>query len=134
MELLLNLVWFFLAAVALYAWGCRLNHPQAQLRLVVLLCLLALLFPVISATDDLHAMNSEMEDSTSVRRNTKQIVAGKFFGQLITYHPPALVNSIFKGLSDSELGAVRTLHQSACMPTLRFMVRSDRAPPLINLA
>jgi hypothetical protein len=128
MELLLNLVWVFVAATVLYAWGRRRNHPQARPQLVVLLCLLALLFPVISATDDLHAMNSEMEDSTSVRRSTKQVIAGKSVGQFV-YHAPTLAVSDFNAVPPVYAGAVTNLEESAGATTLPFTTINDRAPP-----
>jgi hypothetical protein len=39
---------------------------------IALACLLFLLFPVISATDDLHALRQEMEES-STKRTQKQV-------------------------------------------------------------
>jgi hypothetical protein len=129
MELLLNLVWFFVATMVLYAWGRRRNHPQARPRLVVLLCLLALIFPVISATDDLHAMNTEMEDSASVRRSAKQAMGGKSLEPLLVYHAPALVTSHFKVSSVADFDVVTTFERSARVTTLPLTVRSPRAPP-----
>jgi len=40
---------------------------------IALACLLFLLFPVISATDDLHALRQEMEESSSTKRTQKQV-------------------------------------------------------------
>ncbi|HEX8817528.1 MAG TPA: hypothetical protein VF753_18700 [Terriglobales bacterium] len=134
MELLLNLVWVLVAATVLYAWGRRRNHPQARPRLVVLLCLLALIFPVISATDDLHAMNSEMEDSISVRRSAKQTIAGKPVGQPFVYHAPAMAAANFSGFSLVDVGAVTNLEESAGITTLPLTVHSSRAPPRWVLA
>lgn len=73
MELLLNLLWLTLALPALWLWR-RANRssdarPFGSLRcLLVLSCLLTLLFPVISATDDLHPMRAEMEESSLSKR------------------------------------------------------------------
>jgi hypothetical protein len=58
MELLLNLVWVAISAGALLAWISLSRSSYSQragtLRgLMVLVCILALLFPVISITDDL---------------------------------------------------------------------------------
>ncbi len=50
MELTLNLIWMAIAAVAFVA------APRRSMRVsIALLCGLALLFPIISASDDLNA-------------------------------------------------------------------------------
>ena len=78
MELLLNIVWLALALPAIWmlrhqsacpADGCRLHRIRPFL---LLSCVLVLLFPVISATDDLHARRAEMEDSASSKRTVRQ--------------------------------------------------------------
>jgi hypothetical protein len=68
MELLLNLAWLLLALPAYWLWrrgtGARNARRLTALQfLLTLACALLLLFPVISATDDVHAMRAEMEDS-----------------------------------------------------------------------
>jgi len=66
MELLLNLAWMLLAVPAYWLWRRDARSRMAR-RITALQCLLALgcvlvlLFPVISASDDLHAMRAEME-------------------------------------------------------------------------
>jgi len=47
------------------------RHRCAQ-SMLVLACILALLFPVISATDDLHPIRAEMEESSPSKRIVKQ--------------------------------------------------------------
>jgi|ERR1700745_2652538 hypothetical protein len=66
MELTLNLFWLLLTVPALLLWhregmGCRHSH-RSWLLLLSLGCLLILLFPVISASDDLRALRMEAED------------------------------------------------------------------------
>ena len=70
MELLLNLVWVTLALVAFWAflrkrracaWTARVPYLTALLSLA---CMLALLFPVVSASDDLHPTQAVLEDAT----------------------------------------------------------------------
>jgi hypothetical protein len=67
MELLLNLVWMLLALPAWWLWRQRAKHrgpgSSGYQCLLVLACLVVLLFPVISASDDLSAMRAEMEES-----------------------------------------------------------------------
>ncbi len=70
MELLLNLVWVTLALMALGAF-LRQRHsctrtariPYAT-SLLALACMVVLLFPVVSASDDLHPTQAVLEDAT----------------------------------------------------------------------
>jgi hypothetical protein len=82
MELLLNLAWLLLALPAYWLWR-RSFHTRALGKLgslqclLALACLLVLLFPVISATDDLHVMRTEMEESSPGKRSARQAAAEK---------------------------------------------------------
>lgn len=77
MELLLNLAWLLLAIPAFQLWRkskpanqpCRFTSLQC---LLALSCALVVLFPVISATDDLHAMRAEMDESPVSKRSVRQ--------------------------------------------------------------
>ncbi len=82
MELLLNLAWLLLALPAYWLWrqaaGTRLASRVSSLQcLLALACVLVLLFPVISASDDLHAMRAEMEDSSVNKRTVRQAGSDK---------------------------------------------------------
>jgi hypothetical protein len=83
MELLLNILWLMLALPAIWLWRRDPACARSSLRLgylcpVVLLgCILVLLFPVVSATDDLHAMRQEMEESSPSRRVVRQLGSDK---------------------------------------------------------
>ena len=83
MELLLNLLWLALALPAVLIWRRQPALPwssgkQARFRPLVLLgCLLALLFPVVSASDDLHPLSAEIEESGPFKRTVKQSPAVK---------------------------------------------------------
>jgi hypothetical protein len=78
MELLLNLLWLMLALPAVLVWrqhsaSTRSSGKQSHSRTLVLLgCLLALLFPVVSASDDLHPISAEIEESGPFKRAVKQ--------------------------------------------------------------
>jgi hypothetical protein len=69
MELLLNILWLTLLLPALVLWRrhtARLRSSRKQYgprSFVLLGCLLALLFPVVSASDDLHPVSAEFEES-----------------------------------------------------------------------
>jgi hypothetical protein len=60
MELLLNLAWVLLALPGYWLWRtaeARQGRTISSLQCVLALaCVLVLLFPVISASDDLHAI------------------------------------------------------------------------------
>lgn len=74
MENLLNLCWVLLALAALSAWrfqGAR--RRRGGLGLVAMLCVLGLMFPVISATDDLHPATQAVEDAA--KRSQKHWIA-----------------------------------------------------------
>jgi hypothetical protein len=75
LELLLNLCWLLLIGPGAYLWIRQRRQAKPVLQLsIALACLLFLLFPVISATDDLHAMRQEMEEPGPGKRALKQVV------------------------------------------------------------
>lgn len=79
MEALLNLVWLLLTLPALWLWRkaspcSRSRRPRSSL--LILGCLLILLFPVISVSDDLQAMRPEVEEAAT-RDGTRNSAHGK---------------------------------------------------------
>jgi len=71
MELVLNLVWALLAVAIVRLWlrhapKDALNH---RTQVAALLLLLLILFPVISVTDDLAAMQNPAEVESCLRRS-----------------------------------------------------------------
>src|SRR5277367_5301076 len=70
MELLLNLSWFALAVAAFGALvrmrrACALTPGATDVKaLLALSCILVLLFPIVSASDDLHPTQAVLEDAT----------------------------------------------------------------------
>ena len=73
MEFLLNLTWLLLALPADWLWqDCRSARVRRRSSLQCFFslgCLLIILFPVISATDDLRAMRAEVEESPISKRS-----------------------------------------------------------------
>jgi len=67
MELFLNLCWLALVLPAYVLWRRRVSsEPCTRASFVIVCtlgCALVLLFPVISASDDLHAVAQAMEES-----------------------------------------------------------------------
>jgi hypothetical protein len=77
MELFLNIVWAGIAATLLLLWvghsserssGPRLARADARgtaIALLALLCVICILFPIVSMTDDLNASPAEPETAKS---------------------------------------------------------------------
>lgn len=79
MELLLNIFWLLIAAASVLGtcirrW--RRGTSGRPLPLCALGCVLVLLFPVISASDDLYATALAVEASDFSRKIVKSIVSG----------------------------------------------------------
>ena len=79
MELVLNLIWVFLAGSVLLAWTIASRNsdstslPGYSRRLLILCCVLFVLFPVISISDDVAQTPALTEDGTfkDVLKETK---------------------------------------------------------------
>ena len=133
LELLLNLCWLLLLGPGTYLWlrQRRRAKPIFQFS-VALACLLFLLFPVISATDDLHALRQEMEESSSNKRALKHI-ARRAAAQDFTA-PPAHVSSTVSFPPSLQIcGFVLAFF----LPVAAFAgsgVSTPRAPPALHLA
>ena len=80
METLLNLVWLAVTVAAIGLWRFRWTvsrrgpRPSQKIEAVAMVCFLALLFPVISLTDDLHP-EIMVVDAASGKRNACLIAA-----------------------------------------------------------
>jgi hypothetical protein len=138
-ELLLNLAWLLLAIPAYLLWrnstpGNRRHRFSSLQCLLALGCALVLLFPVISATDDLHAMRAEMEESPASKRNILHASAEKNpVPHPPLQNPPALVADSAPGFGLGEFAGAYTLTPSliAARPT---PATAGRAPPAPSLA
>lgn len=92
MELLLNLIWAVISAAALLAWICRRRNsssdvlPEMLRGVVVVVCILVLLFPVISISDDLSQTLSMAEGN----RLQDVLKAPDLRGVLVSTTLPAL--------------------------------------------
>jgi hypothetical protein len=126
MESFLNLCWLLLMVPALAFW-LRERRPRKSVQLaVVLACLLVLLFPVISATDDLHAMRQETEESSLSK---PKLVANASSGQGAVGPAPAQLGAIFQiAVSNQACGYVQVL-SLAGRRTARTSPSPCRAPP-----
>lgn len=71
MELALNLVWCAIviaSAIRFALWSRGQTGGRRAMVALATVCMLALLFPIISLTDDLHATATMAEDSSALRR------------------------------------------------------------------
>jgi beta-lactamase regulating signal transducer with metallopeptidase domain len=133
MELLLNLVWVTLALMALSIFVRRRRKsvgtaqvPYTQ-ALLALACTLVLLFPIVSASDDLHPTQAVLEDAT---KRLHQVVAPLQHAQ--GNAPAGLLPVLLSLWLLGSLIVVQWRHPEA-MVALRIVrecvPRAARAPP-----
>jgi hypothetical protein len=141
MELLLNLAWMLLALPACWLWrrdaGLRLARRVSSLQCVLALgCALVLLFPVISASDDLHAMRAEMEESSTSKR-TVRLASGEKHSAWVNrmQGPPALMSMSSALWLPTPPLARRDISIPCITPVARpCALQAGRAPPISPLA
>jgi hypothetical protein len=92
MEFILNLVWTLLAVAILCLW--RRFSPRTgagpHMQLVALALLILILFPVISVTDDLQAIQNAAETDTYSRRGHAVGNAHSIFPVVAALPPPVM--------------------------------------------
>ena len=139
MELLLNLAWLLLAVPAYWLWrGSRNARTQSNISslhcIVALGCLLFMLFPVISATDDLVAMRTEMEESPAGKRSMKQAATDKLsVGKTRIQSPPALPGALAAVACTGECRLLPPISSFPVHPERRSL-RAGRSPPVLHVA
>lgn len=137
MELLLNLVWLLLALPAYCLWrGTRPAYAGRRATslqcLLTLGCMLVILFPVISATDDLHVMQAEMEESPAGKRCVCHSSHEKVAHDSGHSQPAVLPAAFTQEYRDWNW------HRPSLFTTSRSALfvlhRATRAPPAVSLA
>jgi hypothetical protein len=131
MELLLNVAWLFLMLPAYLLWcaGRSASRGRGQNQFYYLLalgCMLVLLFPVVSASDDVCAMQDCTEESAStIRQASNDRPSG------CRWHAfPALAGAAYSAIEYGE--AWHALPTQVLFKPIPAMVeRSGRAPPPI---
>lgn len=130
MELLLNLAWLLLALPAYWLWrnGRRFHSHRSSLQLLLSLgCLLVLLFPVISATDDLRAMRAEMEESPVSKRSICQKSGEKTSSW--KFHSQPLLARTSPSFEVHDCGWQAPPRVLLCLPPAPTVTPIGRAPP-----
>jgi hypothetical protein len=132
MELLLNLLWLLLAMPAFWLWRYSRTAPKrpkfdALQCLLALGCLLVILFPVISASDDLRAMRAEMEESHS-KKSIAQSGGSKASSLKWQAQPALAADSASCGLREFAYYCCPAAPPSPS--SIRVIARSGRAPPI----
>ncbi len=132
MELLLNLAWLALALPAFWLWrgsrtASRRRAFTALQCLLALGCMLVVLFPVISATDDLRAMRSDMEESPASKRAIRQTTSDKTSAWKWQSPPALAATAGFSIISDqNSLLLPGPVSPMLAAPSIQ---RPSRAPP-----
>jgi len=127
MELFLNLCWFSLLLPAWLLWRQRTSPAIRPLAFVCALgCVLILLFPVISASDDLHAMRPEMEESERAFRHPGHCACT--IHALVHSPQPVLPSSASLTPSLEQIGTV-LLFIPPTLATFAAPAPAGRAPP-----
>jgi hypothetical protein len=128
MELVLNLAWLLLALPAYWLWRRSVRRFGPLQCLLALGCALVLLFPVISASDDLHVMRAEMEDSVS-KRTVRQSGSDRNSAWINRLQgPPARVASPLQ-LVAPEVGLLEVSVSCASPLARSCAFHAGRAPP-----
>jgi hypothetical protein len=132
MELGLNLFWLLLAAASFGFWRSRFRSQRrsrgSARAAITLACALAVLFPIISLSDDLHGEQAAVEDSSG-RAIKKWAGAEASLGTGNSHNVPASLAPPFALCCSPHLfGQVIPLN--VVLPaTCRAGVFKGRAPP-----
>jgi hypothetical protein len=136
MELFLNLAWLLLALPAYWLWrGSSRNGGKYRFTslqcLLALSCTLVMLFPVISATDDLRAMRTELEETPASKRSLRQTTGEK--ASLWNNHtaPALLAAPVVFTLAAEHHDLPHDLRFS--LPERPALLPAARAPPVSRL-
>ncbi|HVO80686.1 MAG TPA: hypothetical protein VMT28_08135 [Terriglobales bacterium] len=137
MELLLNFLWLLLLLPA-YWLSQRGSSAsplaggfQSRRGLIVLGCAVLLLFPVVSATDDIHAIRRDMEESSS----GKSSVSG---GSRHRGRPSVPAQPLAQSSPDTQFPAGRHVcglvvaDATRLGKTVLLTIRAVRAPPFLG--
>ena len=130
MELFLNLAWVIVAAVIVCLWlqgekGGNSSNPNRRRQLIAIAVLIAILFPVISVSDDLMVLQSASEADNYLRRDHLVFPDIHPVQPMLAFMAPA----IFGGLSFGFLRFVAPCHLPVQKPQHPELAGIDNRPP-----
>jgi hypothetical protein len=141
MELALNIAWALIAAASytqLFRFLARrapgeARGPSRAECIIALTCVLAILFPVISLTDDLHEMQATCEEASTSGLVIKKCVAGRLSTPERTLHQVLFIaTSVAANFRWTIVGSVAA-RQSARNSTAADHCALGRAPPFFAI-
>jgi hypothetical protein len=136
METILNVVWLVVTLATLWLWRFRWaasrRNPRHNVRqeAIAMVCLLALLFPVISLSDDLHP-EIAVVDSASGKRQclaVARVAHNPGAGKILSVHSATALLSHLTGrlvFSLQSMVPAVQIHSTALSAELRV----GRSPP-----
>src|ERR1700687_6291847 len=141
MECFLNLCWLSLLLPAWLLWRQRTSSTGSAnpgrspagrplVFICALGCALILLFPVISASDDLHAMRPEMEESKRASRHGGH--CGCTTRALANASQPSLLTAALPTPQFAQAGTVLPF-ESRTLGIFSAPAPAGRAPPIARL-
>jgi hypothetical protein len=125
LERLLDVFWLLLFAPSLCLWLRRRSDLRFAQFLLAASCSLILLFPVISASDDLRALRQEIDEPAPSKRDVKQVSGTK-------HHVPLTPILVFAGQEIPTLewmGELTPTSDQTRISSNALQSRSSRAPP-----
>ena len=149
METILNLLWLTITLGAIGVWRFRWlpsrRHSRTRVcrEAIALLCALALLFPAISLTDDLHPESVAVDAGWGKRNGSQLFVhssqlrpvaansSGKLLGNSLTRAGVAILPHGLAN-SDPHIGYLASATIYTCLLS-RTIGRRDRSPPISAL-
>ena len=136
MEIFLNLVWLSVSLLLAIVWMRSESQARKKLEwstVIALLLLLMLLFPVISITDDLAAINTAAEVEHTMRRYEappSQMASVALLDAIV------LLTTVMIGIAFSGTCFTRVRPSAFAAKLLAGFVRASgvRPPPVVSLA
>ena len=137
METILNLAWLAVTFAAIWLWRFRWNPSRRELHhnprneAIAIVCFIALSFPVISLTDDLHP-EILVADAASSKRNSCLMMSAAHHAASVSSASAAhtAVGILPSGFAPVQLSAAKLLEVSIRFITSFAAVSSaGRSPP-----
>lgn len=128
MEFTLNFAWALLAAGMLILWlrHAHTNNASRGTQVAALAMLILILFPVISVTDDLLAVQNPAETESYLRRDHASVLPHSIFPAVAALPP-----SSFSDASFGLLGFVAPcLHPAPEVDNPALAALQNRPPPV----